>query len=150
MDSFYKGFPGEFFPRKSFVKFFWNFKLESDFFPHFFCKIRKIENSAHLFILNYNWANFQRNRRQKNSSLHFTSLHLRSRVLSFQKLQPSLWLLFFEQNQKTRTLWKFLSWTLSVLVSAKSETKKFFTSLTHSLHFTSLTSLTTRTDGTSR
>ena len=79
--SFYKGFPWEFFfTRKSFVKFFWNFKLESDFFPHFFCKIRKIENCAHLFILNYNWANFQRNRGQKNSSLFtfFTSLHFTS------------------------------------------------------------------------
>ena len=79
--SFYKGFPWEiFFTRKSFVKFFWKFKFESDFFPHFFCKIRKLENSAHLFILNYNWANFQRNRRQKNSSLfslHFTSLRWR-------------------------------------------------------------------------
>ena len=70
---------GKKIPRKSFVKFFWSFKLESDFFPHFLSKIRKLENSAHLFILNYNWANFQRNRGQKNSSLHFTftftSLH---------------------------------------------------------------------------
>ena len=74
--SFYKGFPWEFFfTRKSFVKFFWNFKLESDFFPHFFCKIRKLENSANLFILNYNWANFQRNQRTFLASLtHFTSL----------------------------------------------------------------------------
>ena len=80
MGSFYKGFPWEIiFPRKSFVNFFWIFKLESDFFPHFFCKIRKLENSANLFILNYNWANFQRNRGQKNSSLfHFFSLHFTS------------------------------------------------------------------------
>ena len=76
MGSFYKGFPREFFfPRKSFVKFFWNFKLESDFFPHVLSKIWKLENSAHLFILNYNWANFRRNRRPKNSSLFFTFFH---------------------------------------------------------------------------
>ena len=75
--SFYKGFPWEiFFTRKSFVNFFWNFKLESDFFPHFLSKIRKLENSAHLFILNYNWANFQRNRRQKNSSLSRKQVNL--------------------------------------------------------------------------
>ena len=73
LGSIYKGFPwGKNFRRKSFVNFFWNFKLESDFFPHFFCKIRKLENSANLFILNYNWANFQRNRGQKNSSLFFS------------------------------------------------------------------------------
>ena len=82
--SFYIEFPRNFFfTWKSFVKFFPIFKFESDFFPHFLSKIRKLENSANLFILNYNWANFQRNRGQKNSSLthsltsltHFTSLH---------------------------------------------------------------------------
>ena len=64
---------------RTFVKFFLIFKLESDFFPHFLSKIRKLENCAHLFHLKYNWANFQQNRGQKNSSLslhfHFTSLH---------------------------------------------------------------------------
>ena len=65
-----------FFPRKSFVKFFWNFKLESDFFPPFLSKIRKIENCENFFLLNFKCAKFQRNRGQKNSSLHFThSLH---------------------------------------------------------------------------
>ena len=64
MDSIYKEFPSEFFfTWKSFVKFFRIFKLESDFFPHFFCKIKNLENCAHLFILNYNWANFQGNQR---------------------------------------------------------------------------------------
>ena len=48
---------------------------------------------------------------------------------------------FFLQNQKTRKLWKFTHLDLQVCqVSAKSETKKFFTSL-HSLHFTHFTSL---------
>ena len=71
--SFYKEFSWDFFfTWKSFVKFFRIFKLESDFFPHFFCKIRKLENCAHLFPLNFTWSNFQRNRGQKNSSL---SLH---------------------------------------------------------------------------
>ena len=59
-----------------FVKFFPIFKLESDFFPHFLSKITKLENSAHLFILNYNWANFQGNQRTFLVTLFtFTSLH---------------------------------------------------------------------------
>ena len=71
---FYKGFPCKFFfTWKSFVKFFRIFKLESDFFlilqkkPHFF------QNCAHLFPLNFIWANFER---KKNlfGSLTFTSL----------------------------------------------------------------------------
>ena len=37
------------------------FKLESDFFPHFLSKIRKDENSAHLFIVNFKCAKFKRN-----------------------------------------------------------------------------------------
>merc|ERR1712001_792035 len=76
MGSFYKGFPWKKkITRKSFVKNFRIFKLESDFFPHFLSKIRKIENSAHLFFLNFNRANFQRNRRQKNSSLSLSLFH---------------------------------------------------------------------------
>ena len=44
--SFYKEFSWDFFfTWKSFVKFFRIFKLESDFFPHFFCKIRKKSDS---------------------------------------------------------------------------------------------------------
>ena len=85
MGSFYKGFPWKKkFTRKSFVKNFRIFKLESDFFPHFLSKIRKLENSAHLFILNYNWANFQRNRRQKNSSLFHFHFHLRGGLGRFR------------------------------------------------------------------
>ena len=56
--------------RKSFVKFFWSFKLESDFFPHFLSKIRKLENSAHLFNLRYKCANFEGNRRTFFSTIH--------------------------------------------------------------------------------
>ena len=63
-----------FFTWKSFVNFFLIFKLESDFFPHFLSKIRKLENCENLSILNFKCAKFQRNPRQKNSSLHFTSL----------------------------------------------------------------------------
>ena len=62
--SFYKEFPWKFlFTGKSFVKIFPIFKLESDFFPHFFSKIRKDENCENLFTLNYNWANSQQNQR---------------------------------------------------------------------------------------
>ena len=50
LSSFYKGFPWEiFFLRKSFVKFFWNFKLESDFSPHFFAKSEK-SKIAHIYL----------------------------------------------------------------------------------------------------
>ena len=63
----YKGIPCKlirriFFTGKSFVNFFLIFKLESDFFPHFLSNIRKLENSAQLFILNYNWAAPPQNR----------------------------------------------------------------------------------------
>ena len=64
LDSFYKKFWWKkIFPRKSFVNFFWHFKLESDFFPHFLSKIRKLENYANLFIVNFKCAKFQRNQR---------------------------------------------------------------------------------------
>ena len=43
---------------------FSNFKLESDFFPPLLSKIRKLENYANIFILNYKWPNFLRNRRE--------------------------------------------------------------------------------------
>merc|ERR1711947_28812 len=43
---------------------FSNFKLESDFFPPLLSKIRKLENYANIFILNYKRPNFQRNRRE--------------------------------------------------------------------------------------
>ena len=61
MGSFYKEIPWKFFfTWKSFVKKFPIFKLESDFFPHFLSKIRKLENSAHLNIVNFKCAKFQR------------------------------------------------------------------------------------------
>ena len=63
---------GFFFTWKSFVKIFPIFKLESDFFPHFLSKIRKLENCENLSILSFKCAKFQRNRRQKNSHFHFT------------------------------------------------------------------------------
>ena len=54
---------GFFFTWKSFVKFFRIFKLESDFFPHFLSKIRKLENCENLFILFFKCAKFQKNQR---------------------------------------------------------------------------------------
>ena len=53
LGSFYKQFHMHLFQSKSFVKFFPNFKLESNFFPHFFNLIRNIESCAHLFIMNF-------------------------------------------------------------------------------------------------
>ena len=62
MGSFYKEIPWEFFfTGKSFVKFFPIFKLESDFFPHFLSKIRKLENCENLFFMNFKCAGSQRN-----------------------------------------------------------------------------------------
>ena len=63
--SFYKGFPWKFFfTRKSFVNFFLIFKLESDFFPHFLSKVRKLENCAHLFIVGYKCAKLKLNKKK--------------------------------------------------------------------------------------
>ena len=57
LGSFYKEFPWKnFFTGKSFVKFFPIFKLESDFFPHFLSKIRKLENCENFPILNFKCA----------------------------------------------------------------------------------------------
>ena len=51
---------------------------ESDFFPQFLSKVRKLENCANLFIVNYKCVKFQQNQRQKNSHLHFHfHFHLR-------------------------------------------------------------------------
>ena len=83
MGSFYKEIPWKkIFTWKSFVKKFPIFKLESDFFPHFLSKIRKLENCENLFILIFKCAKFQRNWRQKNSSLTFTHFHFHSLSLS--------------------------------------------------------------------
>ena len=85
LGSFYKGFPWKiFFTRKSFVKFFLIFKLESDFFPHFLSKIRNNENCENLFILNYNWANFQQNQR---TFFSHSSFIIPSRVQYVQDLR---------------------------------------------------------------
>ena len=62
LGSFYKEFPWNFFfTGKSFVKIFRIFKLESDFFPHFLSKIRKLENCENFPILNFKCAKFQVN-----------------------------------------------------------------------------------------
>ena len=66
MCSFYKGFPFKlFFTWKSFVNFFRIFKLGIGFFSDFAKKPQIFQNCAHLFILNYNWANFQRKKKNK-------------------------------------------------------------------------------------
>ena len=87
--SFYKELSWDyFFTWKSFVKFFRIFKLESDFFPHFFAKS---ENSkiVHIYFL---WTShdpifseigdkkilhFHFTFTSLSLSLHFTSLHWR-------------------------------------------------------------------------
>ena len=88
------------FTRKSLIKIFQIFKLESDFFPLFLSKIRKLENWAKLFILNYNWANFQRNRRKKKSYKIFE-------IFRIFQLGIGFFSTFYEQNQKTRKYGKF-------------------------------------------
>ena len=72
LGSFYKEIPlKHFFTLKSFVKFFPIIKLESDFFPHFLSKIRKLENCENLSILIFKCAKFQKNQRTFFVSLHF-------------------------------------------------------------------------------
>ena len=67
MGSFYKGFPWEiFFPRKSFVKFFWNFKLESDFFPHFFLQNQKTRKFRKFIYLELQLSQFSAKSAKKN------------------------------------------------------------------------------------
>ena len=102
---------GIFFTWKSFVNFFRIFKLESDFFPHFFCKIRKLENWGHLFILNYNWANFQRNWRKQKIFQNFKNL-----IGFFSD--------FFLQNHKTRKL-RYLTFHVLHVCQVSGEQKKW-------------------------
>ena len=47
--------------RKFFVKYFPISNLNRIFLPHFLNKIRRLENWAHLFVLNYKCAKFQGN-----------------------------------------------------------------------------------------
>ena len=62
--SFYKEFTWKFFfTWKSFVKFFPNLKLEIEFHSHKKVVSPKLENSAHLFIVNVKCAKFQQNQR---------------------------------------------------------------------------------------
>ena len=48
-----------FFTGKSFLKFFLTFKLEIEFHSHEKVVSPKLENSAHLFIVNFKCAKFQ-------------------------------------------------------------------------------------------
>ena len=57
-------------------------------------KIRKLENCENLFILNYNRANFQWNRRQKNSSLFHFSISLSTILFSYFSFSLFLFLFF--------------------------------------------------------
>ena len=50
-----------FFTWKSFVKFFPNLKLDIEFHSHKKVVSTKLENSAHLFIVNFKFAKFQKN-----------------------------------------------------------------------------------------
>ena len=74
-----------FFTGKSFVKFFPIFKLESDFFPHFLSKIRKLENCENLFILNFQCAKFQ----EKKKLFWISFIHDHSLRSFFFKLGQS-------------------------------------------------------------
>ena len=64
MSSFYKEFPCNFFfTWKSFVKIFPNLKLEIEFHSHKKVVSPKLENCAHLNIVNFMCAKFQQNQR---------------------------------------------------------------------------------------
>ena len=70
-----------FFTWKSFVKFFPTFKLEIEFYSHKKVVSPKIENCAHLYIVKYNWANFQGN--QRTFLDHFTRKQVNLHGISF-------------------------------------------------------------------
>ena len=59
-EKFYQGFPLKKNTRKSFIKNFPTFKLEIEFYSHKKVVSPKIENSAHLFIVNFKRAKFQK------------------------------------------------------------------------------------------
>ena len=93
-----------------FCKFFPTF--QTLFFSTFFQqKIRILENCAHLFILNYNWANFQRNRRKKKIFQNFKNL-----IWFFSDL--------FLQNHKTRKL-RNLTFHVLHVCQVSAEQKKW-------------------------
>ena len=77
-----------------------DFKLESDFFPHFLSKIRNNENCENLFIGNYNWAKFQR--KKKTFLDHSSSLGIPGSWAEKKNLMGARWAhrpwFFFENN----------------------------------------------------
>ena len=106
-----------FFTGKSFVKFFPIFKLESDFFPHFLSKIRKLENCENLFLLNYNGANFGQDQRN-----------------FFLKIYPQLSNLnqiffhnFWAKSENSKIAKIYLAWTTTEPIFSEIGDKKILT-----------------------
>ena len=110
MSSFYKEFPCNFFfTWKSFVKIFPNLKLEIEFHSHKKVVSPKVENCAHLNIVNFMCAKFQQNQRTFfftwKSFVNFSQLS--NLKLSFIPIKKLL-----HQNSIFPHI--YLSWTLSV------------------------------------
>ena len=98
---------GFFFTWKSFVKFFWIFKLESDFFPHFFLqnqKTRKLETFTYVEL----------------QLSQFSAKSAKKKIFQNFKNWIRFFSDFFLQNHKTRKLRNLTFYFLHVcLVSAE-------------------------------
>merc|ERR1711954_297462 len=71
IDSIYKEFPWEFFfTWKSFVNFFQIFKLESDFFPHFFLQNQETRKLCTFIYLELKLSQFSRDLKSQKVGPH--------------------------------------------------------------------------------
>ena len=103
-----------FFTWKSFVKFFPTFKLEIEFYSHKKVVSPKLENCAHLYIVNFMCAKFQQNQRTFfftwKSFVNFSQLsNLKLNFIPIRKL--------FHQNSKIAHI--YISWTSSEPIFSK-------------------------------
>ena len=123
------------------VKFFPIFKLESDFFPNFLSKIRKLENCENLFSLNFIWANFEQDLRQfffeKKGLCSSGILKKKSKNFPNFKLEIGFFSDFAKKVANIPKLRKFICPELHLSqFSAKLE--ELFWSVSHSLSLASL------------
>ena len=84
-------------------------KIESDFFPHFLSKIRKLENCENLFLLNYNWANFEQD--QRNFFLKIYS--------QFSNLNRIFFHNFWAKSENSKIAKIYFLWTSSEPILSK-------------------------------
>ena len=112
MDSIYREFPWDFFfTWKSFVKFFQIFKLESDFFPHFFLQNQKTRKLCTFIYLELQLSQFS------------AKSAIKKNLPKLQKLNR-IFFRFFLQNHKTRKL-RYLTFHALHVCQVSGEQKKW-------------------------